>query len=139
MIIRVINFAKVSCLCGSHLWQSVAIYSPRSPEGGQVGKRDFYDNSQNALTKKLQKLLIIRVINFAKVSCLCGSHLWQSVAIYSPRSPEGGQVGKRDFYDNSQNALTKKLQKLLIIRVINFAKVSCLCGSHLWQSVAMQK
>ena len=28
------------------------------------------------------------------------------------------------------------LQKLLIIRVINFAKVPCLCGSHLWQSVA---
>ena len=32
---------------------------------------------------------------------------------YSPRSPEGGQAGKRDFYDNSQNTLTKKTTKAI--------------------------
>ena len=121
----------------------ISFIAPIPPKGDKPKKEIFM------ITLKMLLQKTTKVID-NQSNQLCQSvKLWQSVAtqirqiidyqISSPRSPEGGQVGKRDFYDNSQNALTKKLQKLLIIRVINFAKVSCLCGSHLWQSVATQK
>ena len=89
----------------------ISFIAPVPPKGDKPEKETFM------ITLKMLLQKTTKVID-NQSNQLCQSvKLWQSVAtqirqiidyqIYSPRSPEGGQARKRDFYDNSQNALTK--------------------------------
>jgi len=89
----------------------ISFIAPVPPKGDKPEKETFM------ITFKMLLQKTTKVID-NQSNQLCQSvKLWQSVAtqirqiidyqIYSPRSPEGGQAGKRDFYDNSQNTLTK--------------------------------